>query len=198
MSDSPVLVIFIIVIACLLFLGVCELLYLDITGLGRRKAVREFPAAAQKFGFSLKKSRSTGQIGLYAGSYNGYHFTVEPDRSATVHLRMKPVPGLEVFITRQGRTNFDSGDPQFDAFFRTRLVSAELGRHLRASSPFVNFAVKFCRRWKGRYDYIQIYPDSIYCAFKYGSGHYIPAPVLEQVIPDMVKLADGLQAAAEQ
>ena len=50
MSDSPVLVICIIIIAALLlFLGVCELFYLDITGLGCvEKALREFPEAAKK------------------------------------------------------------------------------------------------------------------------------------------------------
>ena len=53
MSDSPLLVISVIIIALLLFVGICDFFYLDITGLGRRKAFREFPATAQKFGFIL-------------------------------------------------------------------------------------------------------------------------------------------------
>ena len=55
MSNSPALIISIIIIALLLFLGFCELLYLDITGLGRRKALHEFPAAAKNLVLFRKK-----------------------------------------------------------------------------------------------------------------------------------------------
>ena len=195
MSNSPALIISIIIIALLLFVGFCELLYLDITGLGRRKALREFPAAAKKFGFIQKKSRSSRPFGTYTGTYKGYNFTIEPDSNATVQLHMDPVPGIEEFITRQGQTNFDSGDKGFDNVFKTRLVSAELGQTLREAVAFLTYTVQFGKRWKGKYNYIQIYKDSIYCSFKYGSGHYIPASVLEKIIPDLVKLADLLQAA---
>ena len=198
MSNSPALIISIIIIALLLFLGVCELFYLDITGLGRRKALHEFPEAAKKFGFIQEKSRSSRPFGTYTGTYNGYNFTIDPDSNATVRLHMDPVPGIEEFITRQGQTNFDSGDKGFDNVFKTRLVSAELGQKLREAVAFLAYAVQFGKRWKGKYNYIQIYEDSIYCSFKYGNGRYIPGPVLEKIIPDLAKLAGLLQAAVAE
>ena len=145
-----------------------------------------------------KKSRSSRQFGTYTGVYNGYTFTIDPDRNATVHLQMDPIPGLKEFITRKGQTNFDSGDQGFDNFFKTRLVSVELGRKLREAAPFVTYTVQFGRTWKGKYNYVQIYDDGIYCSFKYGNGYYIPASVLERIIPDLVKLADLLQAAVTE
>ncbi len=198
MSNSPALIISIITIALLLFIGICELLYLDITGLGRRKAFREFPEVAKKFGFIQKKSRSSKPFGTYTGAYSGYNFKIDPDSNATIQLQMNPIPGLKEFITHKGHTNFDSGDQRFDHFFKTRLVSAKLGQKLRKATHFITYAVQFGRAWKGKYNYIQIYSDSIYCSFKYGSGHYIPASILEKIIPDMVKLADLLQAAVAE
>ncbi len=198
LSNSPALIISIIIIALLLFLGMCELLYLDITGLGLRKALHEFPAAAKELGFIQEKDRSSRPFGTYAGIYNGYNFTIDPDSNATVQLHMNPVPGVEEFSTRQGQTNFDSGDKGFDNFFKTRLVSAELGQKLREAVAFLAYTVEFGKRWKGKYNYIRMYKDSIYCSFKYGSGHYIPASVLEKIIPDLVKLADLLQAAVAE
>ena len=195
MSNSLVLIISIIIIALLIFLGVGELFYLDITGRGHKKALREFPEAAEKFGFTSKKGGSARPFGIYAGTYNGYNFTIDPDSNATIQMHMAPVSGLKEFITRQGQTNFDSGDPEFDYFFKTRLVSAELGRKLSNATLLLNYTAQFGKRWKGKYNYIQIYKDSIYCSFKYGSGHYIPGSVLEKIIPDLVKLADLLQAA---
>jgi len=195
MSDSPVLVISIIIIALLLFIGICDFFYMDITGLGRRKALREFPAAAQKFGFIPPKKQPSRQFGTYTGIYKGYNFKIDPDSNATIRLEMNPVPGLTEFITRQGQTNFDSGDKGFDKFFKIRLVSAELGQKLREAVAFLTYTVQFGKRWKGKYNYIQIYKGSIYCSFKYGSGHYIPVSALEKIIPDMVRLADLLQTA---
>ena len=198
MSNSPILIIVQCIIVLIICLGICEFFYMDITGLGRRKAFREFPEAAKKFGFIQKKSRSSKPFGTYTGIYNGYNFKIDPDSNATVHLEMNPVPGLTEFITRQGQTNFDSGDKGFDNVFKTRLVSAELGQKLREAVAFLAYAVQFGKRWKGKCNYIQIYEDSIYCSFKYGSGHYIPASVLEKIIPDLIKFADLLQAAVPE
>ena len=154
--------------------------------------------AAKELGFIQEKDRSSRPFGTYAGIYNGYNFTIDPDSNATVQLHMNPVPGVEEFSTRQGQTNFDSGDKGFDNFFKTRLVSAELGQKLREAVAFLAYTVEFGKRWKGKYNYIRMYKDSIYCSFKYGSGHYIPASVLEKIIPDLVKLADLLQAAVAE
>ena len=198
MSNSPILISIQTIIVLLVCLGICDFFYMDITGLGRRKALRKFPEAAQKFGFIQEKSRSSRPFGIYTGIYKGYNFKINPDSNATIHLEMNPVPGLTEFITRQGQTNFDSGDKGFDKFFKTRLVSPELGQKLREAVAFLTYTVQFGKRWKRKYNYIQIYEDSIYCSFKYGSGRYIPGPVLEKIIPDLVKIADLLQAAVAE
>ena len=194
MSHSPGLVVAITIGALLLLWGITQYLNLDILGFGRRKAMREFPEEAKRLGFDLKTSRS-GEFGVYSGKYKGYFFSIDPDSNATIHLQMKPVPGLKEFMTKQGEMNFNSGNKEFDSLFRTRLVSPELGQKLSSAKPFITFAVQFGRRWKSKCNYIQIYDSSIYCSFKYGNGSYIPASILKQIVPEMVKLADLLQSA---
>lgn len=190
------LIIAINVLAVILLLAANRLLFLDITGQGRRKAMQQFPAAAKTFGFVRQKSRPSEPIGTYAGTYQGYAFKLSPDNNATIQLQMKPIDGIREFITKKGDTNFQSSNPQFNGLFKTRLVSAALGQRLDHDKRFLAFAAQFARQWRWESNYIQIYPDSIYCSLKYGNGRYIPASVLKQIIPEMVELANRLQTAA--
>ena len=50
-ANSMAMIIVKFVFAVILVLAACELLFLDITSLGRRKAMRQFPVAAKTFGF---------------------------------------------------------------------------------------------------------------------------------------------------
>lgn len=184
------------VFAVILVLVVCELLFLDITTLGRRKAMRQFPKAAETFGFVRQPSRASKPIGTYTGTYHGYDFKIDPDSNATILLQMEPIDGITEFLTTTGETNFQSSDPQFDSLFKTRLISAELGQRLNHEKRFLAFAADFAKRWRWKANYIQIYSDSIYCSLKYGNGRYIPASVLKDIVPEMVELADRLQTAA--
>ena len=195
-ANSMAMIIVKFVFAVILVLAACELLFLDITSLGRRKAMRQFPVAAKTFGFVRQPSRASKPIGTYTGTYKGYDFKIDPDSNATIQLQMKPIDGIREFITKKGETNFQSGVPQFDSLFKTRLVSEELGQRLRNDKRFFTFAAQFAKRWRWKSNYIQIYSDSIYCSLKYGNGRYIPASVLEQIVPDIVELANFLQAAA--
>lgn len=192
------MILFKFIVAIILALVVCELLFIDITGLGRRKAQRQFPAAAQQFGFIRQKSRASKPIGDYAGEYGGYHFLIEPDRNATIQLQMKPLEGLDELMTRKGASNFESGDDSFDSRFKTRSASAEMAGRIQQAPEFLQYAATFAGKWRWKANYIQIRPDAIYCSLKYGNGRYIPASALEQIIPEMVKLADLLQSAAQK
>ena len=183
-----------IIVGLLFFWGMSELFFLDILGLGRRKAIHQLPKAAKKFGFKEDKSKTSHNYGKYTGTYGGYNFVVNPESSATIELHMDPVPGLEEIATYRKQTNFDSGNNGFDGFLKTRLVSDDLARKLRDATPFLEHTVQFVKRWKRPCNYFQIYKDTIYFSFKYGMGHYIPASVLEEIVPDLVKLADLLQA----
>lgn len=195
-NHSMAMIIVKFVLAVMLGLVVCQLLFLDITGLGRRKAMRRFPKAAETYGFVRQPSRASKPIGTYTGTYKGYYFKIDPDSNATILLQMEPVGGITEFLTKKGETNFQSSDPRFDSQFKTRLISTELGQRLNREKQFLEFAAQFARRWRWKANYIQIYSDSIYCSLKYGNGRYIPASVLEDIIPDMVELADRLQTAA--
>ena len=191
------MILFKFIVAIILALAVCELLFFDITGLGRRKAQREFPAAAKQFGFVRQKSRASKPIGDYAGDYRGYHFFIEPDRNATIQLQMKPLEGLEELMTRKGASNFESGDASFDGLFKTRRASAEMAGRIQGAPEFLQFAAQFAGQWRWKANYIQVYPDAIYCSLKYGNGRFIPASVLEKIIPEMVTFADLLQSATQ-
>ena len=132
-------------------------------------------------------------FGVYSGSYKGYLFSIAPDRQATVHMKMESVPGLQELHTSKGKTNFDSGHHIFDDCFKTRIASEDFKKYLSEIRGFTESASKFCKKWKNKCDYIQIYKDSIYCSLKYGNSSYIPASVLKEIVPDMAELGAELQ-----
>ena len=195
MFDSSVLVILITIGAFLLFLGITQYLDLDILGIGRRKAMREFPKEAERLGLSLK-TRRPKEFGVYKGKYKGYFFTIDPDSNATIYLRMKTLPGLAL-NTIYHKTNFNTGNSTFDHLFTERRASPKIRENLCKSTELINFVGVFGNRWKGKYRFIRVVEDGIYFSFKYGSGHYIPASILEKIMSDMVKLAELIQDAAK-
>jgi len=101
-------------------------------------------------------------------------------------------------MTRKGDSNFESGDASFDGAFKTRRASAEMAGKIKGSPELLQFAAQFASHWKWKANYIQVYPDAVYCSLKYGNGRYIPASVLKTIIPEMVTLADLLQAANKE
>ena len=195
MSNSPGLVVAVTIGALLSFWGITHLLNLDMLGFGKKKAMREFPEEAKKLGFRLKTSRH-GQFGVYSGKYNGYFFTIDPDSNATIHLSMPTIPGLRL-STIYNKTDFETGSPGFDQLFSERSAPPEIREKLCGAKKLLAFADTFGTRWKKKCRFIKVVQDGIYCSFKYGSSSYIPAPVLEKIVPDLVELANLIQAAAK-
>ena len=194
MSNSSELVILITIAAFFLFWGVTQYLKMDMFGLGRWRAMREFPKEAKRLGLH-HKSHLPREFGVYKGKYKGYAFTIDPDSNATIYLRMKPIYGLRLSTTTH-RTNFDTGNPQFDHFFTERKAPPKIREKLSESTKLITFVSAFKVRWKGKYRFVKVVEDGIYFSFKYGSGNYIPASLLEKIMSDMVEIASLIQEAA--
>ena len=183
---------FFIILGGLAFIALGEFLFLDLTGLGKKKARKHFPIAAQSLGFKLKERRNPGNIGTYEGRYEGYNFAIETDQSAKVLLDMRPVRGIQEIKTTQGGLDFNTGS-KFDKLFTAREADSSLRQRIVDAKHFQDIATQMAQRWKRATSSIRITESQIICKFKYGSSSYIPASVLKEIVPQMVAVADAIQ-----
>ncbi|MBC2713116.1 MAG: hypothetical protein HGJ94_19635 [Desulfosarcina sp.] len=168
-----------------------ELLFMDIFGIGRLKAKKMFPEAAEKMGLkahSLLKKRSFPQ---YSGSFSNFKIEVAPEMSS-IKVMMQSVPGL--FMNTFGKNvEFDIGNETIDRFFTERKAPRSTYEKLVGNAEWVHFVRRFIEKWKRVIQVLDVEPGYIECRMKYGNGHYIPASVLEPMTSDLVKIADILQ-----
>ena len=186
-------ILIIIILSGFFFIAAGEFFYLDLTGIGKRKAIKEFPVAAQELGFKLTKKRSSQNFGFFSGQYRKYEFDITPDYSAKIILKMQPIKGLEQISTASGNIEFMSQNSQFDKLFKTREATKEFAPVIQQATRFQKAAITFSQQWQRPSDYIGIDNNEIRITLKYGHGSYIPASVLKKIIPDMVELADIIQ-----
>lgn len=177
----------------IIFIALGEFLYLDYTGLGKRKALKEFPAAAKEFGFELTKKRSSQSFGFFTGHYDGYDFNITPDYSAKITLKMKTIKGLNEISTAPGNIDFVCQNPLFNKMFKTRQSTEDVIPVIQQATRFHKGAIAFAQQWRRPSDYIGINDSEIRVTLRYGHGSHIPASVLRQIIPDMITLADTIQ-----
>ena len=186
-------ILIIIILSGFFFIAVGEFFYLDFTGIGKRKAIKEFPIAAQELGFELTSKRSSQNFGFFNGHYQGYEFNITPDYSAKIILTIKPIQGLKEISTAPGSIIFTSQNQQFDNLFKTREATKKLSPIIQQATRFQKTALAFGHKWQRPTDFIGIDENEIRVTLKYGHGSYIPASVLKEIIPDIVKLADAIQ-----
>lgn len=191
MNEMSFFIVFII-IGCA-FIGLGEFFYLDMTGLGKKKAIKEFPIAIKRLGFSLSHQGSAQTFGFIQGRIGRYGFYISPDYGAKVALRMPSIAGLVGMSTVKGTITFDSENKGFDRTFRTREVSGEIKATTQFASRFLESATSFAKKWNCATDFIGIDEGEIVVTLRYGHGTYIPASVLEEIVGDMVVLADEIQ-----
>ncbi|MCK5687790.1 hypothetical protein KAI87_00905 [Myxococcota bacterium] len=191
-SDSPIILIGIILTAGLIFLAVGEYLFLDMTGIGKRKAIKEFLAIATSLGFKVKEKRSAQNFGTLKGRHGGYHFIIKPD-DAKVIIEIPDIKGLKEISTWKGEINFSSENKEFDKIFRTRLIAKSLIDTIKSGHKFQEAAIAFVQKWHRQTEIITIEGYQIICIVKYGFTSYIPASVLKEIVPELTELADAIQ-----
>lgn len=172
-----------------------KLMFFDLTKGPWKRSKQELPAVAERLGLKAKMARVDQQIGQVSGKLQGRAVSVRPDERATIELAMKGWPDLSL-STVSGTTKYKTGVAGFDAFFRTRKgVSESAARYQGADLTYVN---EFRGRWNRVLEWLEVSDGQMRCSLRYGRQTYIPAPVLERLLPDMCQLAQVLEAPFQE
>ena len=175
---------------------------------GFQQAMRELPSVAFKLGLQLKQNEDsdgdiTSRRAELLGYYEDRNVCVRPWR-AMIEVGMNQMPDIDLAINEKPHrsvpvdmVHFDSGNKGFDKFFRKRLANPEIAEKLTRSASRLDYVGKFRRRWNRYLLYLDVTKDGIYCRVKYGHGTYIPASVLEALLPDLCRLAEVLEIAMD-
>lgn len=168
-----------------------ELLFLDLFGVGRLNAKRNFPQAASKMGLAADSSHKKRSFPNYSGVYRGCEILVAPEMGS-IKVTMQRIPGL--FInTFQKKASFGTGDPTIDRFFSARQAPSATQEKLVKNERLIRFLADFIDKWKRKVSQMDIEPGYVECRMRFGNGHYIPASVLEPMTSDLVSIVQLLQ-----
>ena len=202
MKLSTLLIILANIFAILVILIIDKLFFLDITKRGWRRAERELPNLAQKLGLEFSKGKFKYEIGKIHGQYQGRAVHIMPDNNASAQVEFFHRPKLEMSTYRtqrryppEGLFDFDSGNKSFNDFFQTRFANPEICEKLAQSAHQLNYLNQFKSKWKRILRFLTVNERGISCSVKYGQATYIPADILERLLPDLCQLANLLEAA---
>lgn len=168
-----------------------ELFFLDIFGVGRFNAKRNFPEAAEKMGLKANSPHKKRSFSNYSGTYSGYYVEVAPEMSS-IKVMMERIPGL-FMNTFQKNVSFDTGNQTIDSLFTARQAPVATCEKLVGNKRLIQILADFIEKWKRKISKMDIEPKYVECRMKFGNGHYIPASVLEPMTSDLVKITLLLQ-----
>lgn len=181
------------------------LLFFGITVLGvvRRKAGNVvarglYPRLAEKLGLTYEPSSYKGGVGRLVGKYEGYRVTVDPDDQRRIYLRFEsqPAVALHSYVHNRrpanGQRTFRPVSKILSSQFQTAQASdAIMERFNRDEAlPSVIKPLKFLRELKT----LSVTENGVTAVFDYGSPPYIPASIVEDVLPRMAALARVVDA----
>jgi hypothetical protein len=176
----------------LIFFGVMVL------GFFRRKAGNvvargQYPGLAKKLGLSHRPSPYKNGVGRIEGELQGFFVSVDPDDQRRIYLRFAHAPPVDlrsyVHTKRPapGMVSFRPLDPIVGAQFKTTHASKEMIQRLDDASdlPKTLRPLKFLRQLKS----LTVSPQGVTAGFDYGNPPYIPAEVVDDVLPRLIHLA---------
>lgn len=179
----------------------------------RIHCAKGLPDLAEALGLEYTPPRRIGDImGTLGGEYEQYEIELKMDQGSAP-LRISRL-GFESFPAsfrvykpyhhpEDGWVVFDTGDPVFDQFFKTRHVSILFAETIRSIPEILETLGAFVRRWAPKVYFLEINPGWARGGLKIakvltGEGEELWQPVddLREFIPDLVHVLDTLQKHA--
>ncbi len=186
----------VIVLALIVFLVVTEFFFFDFTGFGWRKAKKEFSNAGKKLGLNFIKPKYKFNIGELKGVYENHEVVVVPDDGAKIKIKLDYDGNMELRTVSDNYTSPPNGMQHiqangsvFNSFFKTRYAHASLASKISQSDELAQFIKIFKGKWGRKIEYLEINNSSLIVSMKYGKESYIPSKVINDILPDLVKLA---------
>ena len=178
-----------------------QVLYLDITRLGWRRAKSAMPEIARKLSLTYEPATQQHHMGTIHGKYRGRYVRVDPDCLATIRIELPGLSYIRLSTSDPRRlnipermTSFDSGNISFDRFFRSRLAAVPLHIHPDFHASNTHQVEQFSKSWKSRLRYLKLSNGVLTGSFKYGQASYIPTTLIERFLSELVLLADALES----
>ncbi|MFO7713054.1 hypothetical protein [Desulfosarcina sp.] len=181
-------------------MGLWKLFYIDLTKSGWKEARADYPRLAEKMNLAFKPGELDYHIGEISGVFKTCQVAVKPDDSATIEIRFKSAPDL--FLSSidpdntdpfTGMVRFDTENAAFDQYFKTRFATPAISAALIEKSSALQFVDRFVKKWARPIQRFDISRHGIACRFKYGGQTYIPASVLESLLPELCNFAEAFE-----
>jgi hypothetical protein len=190
-----------ILAASLAFFVFAEWLYTDIAGFGWRKAKDQYSEYGKKLGLEYKGPEFDYQIGQLLGTYRNHEVRVLPDEQARIEVRLEVSNQVNLSTQQSHDVNSHAGMewinsryPSFNNFFATRYASPVLALQLADAKQLAEFLEVFQRKWGRPMEYLIIDDTSLVISMRYGWQTYIPVDVVESLLPDLISLAETIEA----
>lgn len=184
----------------LLFFGIMVL------GVARRKAGNVvarglYPKLAERLGLTYEPSSYKAGVGRLTGEYQGYRVTVDPDDQRRIYLRFesKPAVSLHSYAHNKrpanGQRDFRPPSTVLSSQFKTAQASDAIMERINSNRelPAVIKPLKFLRELKT----LSVTESGVTAVFDYGRPPYIPASVVEDVLPRLFALARVVEGSGE-
>lgn len=180
----------------MLFFGVM------VFGALRRKAGNvvaraQYPKLANKLGLNYSPSPFRKGVGKLEGKLDGFSVVVDPDDQRRIYVRLVSNPAVELhsFVHNKralsGMRSFRPTSPVLAGLFKTSHASSEIIERLNRSEELTESLrpLKFLRPLKT----LSVTSSGIAAVFDFGNPPYIPAEVVDDLLPRLVYLARTIE-----
>ncbi len=198
---KPLKPVLLILTGLIAFFMVTEAFYYDLGGFGWRKAKEQFSESGKLLGLEFTAPDFDYRIGQLTGTYENHEVRILPDEQAQIEVKLNVTRPLELSTQAFQRTSPPSGMaviesryPAFNHFFETRYADPALAQLLAESESFAAFLEDFQKKWGRQLEYLMLSDTTLTVSLRYGLQSYIPGSVLKALLPDLIELADRLEA----
>jgi hypothetical protein len=173
-----------------------------VLGFVRRKAGNvvarsQYPGLAGRLGLKYVPSTYKTGVGRLEGDFRGFRVSVDPDDQRRIHVRFSGQPAIELHSyvhnkrSRQGQKSFRPTSRVLSQLFKTAHASPSLIETLNADERLAQQLkpVKFIRQLKT----LSVSSSGVIAVFDYGNPPYIPAGIVEDLLPRLATLAQVVE-----
>ncbi len=194
-------VVILLLVGSVLYVGLWRFFYIDLTKRGWKDAKANYPQLARKMNLAFNRAALNHHIGEITGVFKGCQVAVKPDDNATIEVHFKSTPDLfvssidpEDMEPYPGMVRFETDNAAFNQYFLTRFASPAIASVLTDTTGNLQFVDLVVKKWARPIQRFDISRNGIACRFKYGGQTYIPAAVLESILPEMCGFAKSFEA----
>ena len=164
---------------------------------GYHVARKSYPKLAEHLGLSYKPSRYASGVGTIAGLLSGRRVVIDPDDQRHLRVAFLHPPGLELWMhahNRRAPPGMESFRPRSHAaasLFQTAHGTPDAICRFNESDPWIELGPRLrrIRALKG----LSVTGAGITLSFDFGSPPYIPADLVRELVPELLRVAETLE-----